>query len=213
MSNLQLRSYVFLDTLQPQHAAFIGTIAQGFMPRVGQASLYVEIVPAIEINRVTDIALKNTNVRPGLQIIERINGLLEVHSDEQSEVRRAGEEILNALGLTVEDRLRPRVLTSQVIRNIDPYHAQLINRTRHGNMIIPGESLFTLECEPAPYVALAANEAEKAAAINILEVRAFGSFGRMYLGGSEADIDVARAAAAAALDGLSGRSMEDARRR
>jgi hypothetical protein len=205
LSNVELRSFVFLDTLQPQHAAFLGTISQGFMPRVGQASLFVEIVPGIEINRVTDIALKNTNVRPGMQIIERINGLLEVHSDEQSEVRRAGEEILQALELKEEDRIKPRILTSQIVRNIDPYHAQLINRTRHGNMIIPGQSLFTLESEPAPYVALAANEAEKAANINILEVRAFGSFGRMYLGGSEADIDVAREAATAALEALSGR--------
>ncbi len=207
MSTIELRAFVFLDTLQAQHAAFLGTISQGFMPRVGQAALYVEIVPAIEINRVTDIALKNTNVRPGMQIIERVNGLLEVHSDEQAEVRRAGEEILSALGLEETDRIKPRVLSSQVIRNIDPYHAQLINRTRHGNMIIPGESLFTLECEPAPYVALAANEAEKAANINILEVRAFGSFGRMYLGGSEAEIDVAREAAVAALEALTGREM------
>ncbi|MGH2544266.1 MAG: hypothetical protein ACRDIB_15845 [Ardenticatenaceae bacterium] len=212
MATLELRSYVFLDTLQPQHAAFIGTISQGFMPRVGQAALYVEIVPAIEINRVTDIALKNTNVRPGLQIIERINGLLEVHSDEQAEVRRAGEEILRALGLQEEDRIKPHVLSSQVVRNIDPYHSQLINRTRHGNMIIPGESLFTLECEPAPYVALAANEAEKVANINILEVRAFGSFGRMYLGGTEAEIDVARDAAIAALEALSGREAGGGRK-
>lgn len=212
MSSIELRSFVFLDTLQPQHAAFIGTVSQGFMPRAGQAALYVEIVPGIEINRVTDIALKNTNVRPGMQLIERVNGLLEVHSDEQSEVRRAGEEILSALKLQETDRLKPRVLTSQVVRNIDPYHAQLINRTRHGNMIIPGESLFTLECEPAPYVALAANEAEKAANINILEVRAFGSFGRMYLGGSEADIDVARQAAIAALEGLTGREVGSAKR-
>jgi hypothetical protein len=211
LANIELRAYVFLDTLQPQHAAFIGTISQGFMPRVGQASLFVEITPGIEINRVTDVALKNTNVQPGMQIIERINGLLEVHSDEQAEVRRAGEEILGALGLNEDDRLKPRVLTSQIVRNINPYHAQLINRTRHGNMIIPGESLFIMECEPAPYASLAANEAEKAANINILEVRAFGSFGRVYLGGSEADIDVGSAAAIAALEGLSGRQKDGGR--
>ncbi|MBA3534644.1 MAG: hypothetical protein H0T73_22220 [Ardenticatenales bacterium] len=208
MSTVELRSYVFLDTLQPQHAAFMGTVAQGFMPRAGQASLFVEIVPGIEINRITDIALKNTNVRPGMQIIERVNGLLEVHSDEQAEVRRAGEEILSALNLKEEDRIKPRVLSSQIVRNINPYHAQMINRTRHGNMILPGQSLFTLECEPAPYAALAANEAEKAANINILEVRSFGSFGRLYLGGEEADIDVGWRAAVAALEGLSGRDKK-----
>jgi hypothetical protein len=208
LSTVELRSYVFLDTLQPQHAAFMGTVAQGFMPRAGQASLFVEIVPGIEINRITDIALKNTNVRPGMQIIERVNGLLEVHSDEQAEVRRAGEEILSALNLKEEDRIKPRVLSSQIVRNINPYHAQMINRTRHGNMILPGQSLFTLECEPAPYAALAANEAEKAANINILEVRSFGSFGRLYLGGEEADIDVGWRAAVAALEGLSGRDKK-----
>ena len=62
-------------------------------------------------------------------------------------------------------------------------------------MILPGQTLFILECEPAAYAALAANEAEKAARINILEVRAFGSFGRVYLGGEERDIDVGYRAA------------------
>ena len=77
-----------------------------------------------------------------------------------------------------------------MIRNISDYHTQLINRTRHGDMIMPGQTLYVLECAPAGYAAIAANEAEKAANINILEVRAFGSFGRVYLGGEEQDIDV-----------------------
>lgn len=204
-SSVELRAYAFLDTLQPQYAAFLGTVAQGFLPRAGQAALYVEISPGIEINRITDIAVKNTDVQPGMQIIERYNGLLEIHSDSQAEVRRAGEEILAALGLQEGDRMRPRIATSQVVRRINPYHAQLVNRTRHGNMLIPGHSLYIMECEPAAYAALAANEAEKAANINILEVRAFGSFGRVYLGGEEADIDVGWRAAVAALEGVSGR--------
>lgn len=204
-SSVELRAYAFLDTLQPQYAAFLGTVAQGFLPRAGQAALYVEISPGIEINRITDIAVKNTDVQPGMQIIERYNGLLEIHSDSQAEVRRAGEEILAALGLQEQDRMRPRIATSQVIRRINPYHAQLVNRTRHGNMLIPGHSLYIMECEPAAYAALAANEAEKAANINILEVRSFGSFGRVYLGGEEADIDVAWRAAVAAIEGITGR--------
>lgn len=204
-SSVELRAYAFLDTLQPQYAAFLGTVAQGFLPRAGQAALYVEISPGIEINRITDIAVKNTDVRPGMQIIERYNGLLEIHSDSQAEVRRAGEEILAALDLQESDRMRPRIATSQVIRRINPYHAQLVNRTRHGNMLIPGHSLYILECEPAAYSALAANEAEKAANINVLEVRSFGSFGRVYLGGEEADIDVGWRAAVAALEAVTGR--------
>ena len=72
-------------------------------------------------------------------------------------------------------------------------------------MILPGQTLYIMELEPAAYAALAANEAEKAANINVLEVRAFGSFGRVYLGGDERDIDVGYRAAEAAIAGVSGR--------
>ncbi|MGH6961814.1 MAG: hypothetical protein ACREE7_15135, partial [Dongiaceae bacterium] len=99
-----LRSYVFLDSLQPQHAAFLGTVAQGFLPLPGDASLWIEIAPGIEINRITDIAVKSTRVKPGMQIIERLYGLLEVHSDSQAEVRAAGAAILRELDLKEEDR-------------------------------------------------------------------------------------------------------------
>jgi hypothetical protein len=205
---MELRSYVFLDNLQPQHAAFLGTIAQGFLPLAGMASLWVEISPGIEINRVTDIAVKSTRVKPGMQVVERLFGLLEVHHEEQGEVRQAGQAILDAIGLKEDDRLKPRILSSQVIRKIDDHQAQLINRMRHGNMIIPGHTLYVLEVEPAAYAALAANEAEKAANINILEVRAVGSFGRIYLGGEERDIDVGYRAAVAALESITGRDTK-----
>jgi len=206
--SVDLRSYVFLDNLQPQHAAFFCTIARGFLPLTGMASLYVEISPGIEINRITDIALKSTNVTPGLQIVERLYGLLEIHSFSQADVRQAGSAILDALELKETDRWKPRVVSSQIIRNIDDHQTQLINRMRHGNMIIPGESMYVMECVPAAYAALAANEAEKAADINILEVRATGSFGRVYLGGEEKDIDVAWRAAEYALEGVEGRDPE-----
>lgn len=205
MSDVVLRAYTFLDSLQPQYAAFLGTVAQGFLPLARDASLYVEISPGIEINRLTDVALKATSVKPGMQIIERYYGLLEVHSPAQADVRAAGAAILAAIGLAETDRLRPKVLSSQIIRRVDDHQAQLVNRSRHGHMLIPGETLYVLELEPAAYAALAANEAEKAAAINILEVRAFGSNGRVYLGGEERDIDVAWRAATAAIEGLAGR--------
>ena len=112
-----------------------------------------------------------------MQIIERYYGMLEVHSPSQAEVRAAGAAILAEIGLTETDRIKPRILSSQIIRRIDDHQAQLINRTRHGQMLIPGQTLYVLELEPAAYAALAANEAEKAAHINILEVRAFGSHG------------------------------------
>ncbi len=204
-TGIELRAYTFLDSLQPQYAAFLGTTAQGFLPLAGEAVLFVEVAPGIEINRLTDVALKATTVKPGMQIIERVFGLLEIHSPEQSETRAAGEAILESLGASVADRLEPKVLSSQIIRRIDDHHAQLINRMRHGQMIIPGQTLYVLECAPAAYAALAANEAEKAANINVLEVRAFGAVGRVYLGGEERDIEVGWRAAVAALEGLDGR--------
>ncbi|HUG88911.1 MAG TPA: hypothetical protein VMP42_09130 [Actinomycetota bacterium] len=202
---IELRAYCFLDSLQPQYAAFLGTVAQGFLPLAGDASVYVEVAPGIEINRLTDVALKSTTVKPGMQIVERYFGMLEVHSPEQAEVRAAGAAILDAIELQEEERIKPRVLSSQIIRRVDDHQAQLINRVRHGEMLIPGQTLYVLECEPAAYAALAANEAEKAAEINILEVRSFGSMGRIYLGGEERDIDVGWQAAVAALEGLEGR--------
>jgi hypothetical protein len=205
VSNIELRAYAFLDSLQAQYAAFLGTVAQGFLPLPGDASLYVEVAPGIEINRLTDIALKSTNVKPGMQIIERYFGLLEIHSPSQAEVRAAGAAILREIGVEESARIKPRVLSSQIIRRIDDHQAQLINRTRHGQMLMGGQTLYVLEMEPAAYAALAANEAEKAARINILEVRSFGSMGRVYLGGEERDIDVGWRAALAAIEGLDGR--------
>lgn len=201
----ELRSYVFIDNLQPQHAAYIGTVALGFLPLPGDTSLWVEVAPGIEINRITDVALKATRVRPAVQFVERLYGLLEIHSSSQGETRAAGQAILDALGVGERDRLKPRVISSQVIRNIDPHQTQLINRNRRGQMILAGQTLYVLEVQPAAYAALAANESEKAALINILQIQAVGIFGRLYLGGEERDIIAASQAALAAIENISGR--------
>ena len=204
---VELRSYVYLDRLQPQHAAYIGTVALGFLPLPGDASLWIEISPGIEINRITDVALKSAVVRPGVQFVERLYGLLEIHSNKQGEVRAAGKAILQALGVSQRDSLKPQVVSSQVIRNIDAYQAQLINRNRRGQLLLEGQTLYVLEVQPAAYAALAANEAEKAALINILQVSAIGSFGRLYLGGEERDIMAGSAAALAAIESVGGRDI------
>ena len=172
----------------------------------------MEIAPGIEINRITDVAVKATSVRPGMQIIERLYGLLEVHSPSQADVLAAGAAILDSLGLKEEDRWKPRILSSQVIHNIDPHHAQLINRMRHGTLLIARQSLFVLEVEPAAYAVIAANEAEKHANINILEVRAFGSFGRIYLGGEERDVVAGHEAAIAAIEATTGKDPAASKR-
>ena len=202
----ELRCYVFIDSLQPQFASFLATVAAGFLPTQHQAALFVEIAPGMDINKVTDVALKATNVTPGMMIIERLYGMLEIHSQSQADVRQAGAAILKDLDLTEDQRIKPKVYSSQVIRNIDDHQTMLINRMRHGNMITPGQSMYVMEVAPAGYAALAANEAEKAANINILEVVTFGSFGRIYLGGEERDIDVAYRAAEAALEAVTGRA-------
>ncbi|BAZ46109.1 hypothetical protein NIES4102_31370 [Chondrocystis sp. NIES-4102] len=202
---VELRSYVYLDRLQSQHAAYIGTVALGFLPLPGDASLWIEISPGIEINRITDVALKSAVVRPGVQFVERLYGLLEIHSNRQGEVKAAGKAILEALGVSQQDSLKPQVVSSQIIRNIDAYQAQLINRNRRGQLLLEGQTLYVLEVQPAAYAALAANEAEKAALINILQVTAVGSFGRLYLGGEERDIIAGSAAALEALANVRGR--------
>jgi len=185
---VDLRTYIFLDSLQLQMASFLSTVSRGYLPVGGQACCIIEIAPGIEINTLTDIALKATNVTPGMQIVERAYGMLEVHSDSQGDTRMAGQAVLNAIEKKEEDRIRPRILTSQLIKNVEDHHAQLINRTRHGMMLLRGDTLFVLEVEPAGYAYFAANEAEKSAHINIVEVTGFGKFGRVYIGGEEAEV-------------------------
>jgi hypothetical protein len=198
---------VYIDRLQSQHAAYLGTESQGFLPLPGDASLWIEISPGIEINRMMDIALKAAMVRPGVQIVERLYGLMEIHSTGQGEVKASGRAVLDYIGASDRDCYKPRIVSSQIIRNIDPHHTQLINRNRRGNMILAGQTLYVLEVEPASYAALAANEAEKSAAINILQISAVGAFGRLYLGGSEQDIKAAEQGVLAALESLPGREF------
>lgn len=204
---VELRSYVYLDNLQPQHAAYIGTVALGFLPLPGDASLWIEVSPGIEINRITDIALKAAVVRPGVLFVERLYGLLEIHSSKQGETKAAGRAILDFLGVTPRDCLKPNVVSSQIIRNIDANQAQLINRTRRGQMLLAGETLYVLEVQPAAYASIAANEAEKAALINILHITSVGSFGRLYLGGEERNIMAAASAVLTTLENLPGREI------
>lgn len=209
MANVELRTYAFLDSMQPQLASQVAATARGFLPVVWQAALYVEIAPGIEINRLTDVAIKTTSVQPGLQTVERAFGLLEVHHEDQGQVLEAGRAILDNLGLAATDRLKPRIVTSETIKDIHDYHSQLINRTsRSANLLLPGEMLYILEVHPAGYAAFAANEAEKAARIKIVEVRGVGAFGRVYFCGDEAEVEVGRDAVHRGLEALDGRPNE-----
>lgn len=198
---MQLRTFTYIDILQPQFTGFLQTVAPGFMPLEQQAALFVEIAPGIAINELTDIALKRTQAIPGMLIVERAFGMLELHHFDQGQVREAGRAILEFLGLSELDRLKPRIVSNEIITGIEGHHSQLINRMRHGNMIGENEALYLLEVQPAGYAAVAANEAEKASPINLLEFLSFGAFGRVWLGGSEENIrEAAKAAEQILLD-------------
>jgi hypothetical protein len=202
---MELRTFIYIDVLQPQLASFLQTVAQGFLPLEGQAALLIEIAPGIAVNSITDAALKQTRVIPGMQIVERAYGLLEVHSFDQGEVRAAGHAMLEKLGTSEKDRLKPRILSEQTITGIEGYHAQLINRMRHGDLITQGQTLYTLEVHPAAYAGIAANEAEKAAHVHLLEVITFGAVGRLWLCGGEAEIAEAARAVQETLAAIDGR--------
>jgi hypothetical protein len=203
-NEFSLRCYCYLDRMQPQYAAFVGTITQGDLPTAGMASLYIEMAPGNEVFRTVDIAVKATAAKPGAQIVEREFGMFEIHSHNQADVLESGRIVLDRLGLNAEDRIRPKVASVQVITNIDPYQAQLLNRWRRGTMLVPGQTLLVVECAPAAYINYACNEAEKAANINVVHVASVGRFGRMWLSGTESEAITARDAAVRALENLEG---------
>ncbi len=205
MAEFTLRAFCLIDRMQPQFAAFEGTVMSGDIPLEGMAELFIEIGPGNEVYRLLDVALKASGARPGSQVVEREYGMLELHSFDPEEVNAAGAAILERAGLEETDRLAPRVASEQLITRLDPYQTQLFNRRRRGSMMVPGETLWVLEVEPAAYVCLAANEAEKAAEISIAEIASVGRFGRLWITGTEAQAAAARGAALAALGALQGR--------
>ena len=66
-----------------------------------------------------------------------------------------------------------------MITMLEPQQAFLVNRNKIGSMALAGESLFVLETPSASYAILAANEAEKAARIKLVDYRMIGATGRL----------------------------------
>ena len=194
----ELRSCIFIDQLQPQTMCYLGTWIKGSLPRSNMAAQVIEIAPGLEIEPLTDVALKHADVRAGVLVVERQFGYLEIHGPT-SGVRAAAAAVLEALGSTERDATRPTVLAAEIVTMLDPQHAFLVNRNKIGSMALPGESLFVLEMQPASYAILATNEAEKAARIKVVDYRMIGATGRVYLAGSESDIHQAADAAQQAL--------------
>ena len=200
-SVMKLRTYVFIDSLQPQLAEYMATVSQGFPPVPGDACLWVEVSPGMAVHRVTDIALKATQVHLTQKIVEREYGSMVIHHRDQSDVISAGHTLLSRMNAQVDDRVQCKVAWTETIRGMSPEHCVLINRqNRMGSMILPEQSMFILETEPAGYIVYAANQAEKAANITLVEVRAVGAYGRLIVSGREADVDEAAAAAIAAVE-------------
>lgn len=195
----ELRSFIFLDRLQPQTMCYLGTWMRGSLPRADVAAQIIEVAPGLDIEPLTDIALKFANVSAGILIVERQFGYLELHGDTSS-VRSAADAVLESLGASADSATKPQILASRIVPRIDRQHAFLINRNKVGSMALPGESMFVLEMQPASYAILATNEAEKAAQIKVVDYRMIGATGRVYLSGSESEVRAAAAAAEAALE-------------
>jgi hypothetical protein len=202
---VELRAFAFIDQLQKQLVGYIGSTARGYYPVAGQAALFMEIAPGIEINSITDAVLKRANVLPGALVVERTYGMLEVHADSPADVKEAGQVVLEYLGLKETDRLKPKILAAETIERTDPFMSQIVNRFRAASMMIADDTMYILECLPAGYAGYAANEAEKAAGVRLIHVTVFGATGRVYLAGTTSEIKAAKAAAEQSLLALSGR--------
>ena len=183
----ELRSFIFLDQLQPQTMCYLGTWVRGRLPRSGVAAQVIEIAPGLDIEPLTDVALKDADVQAGILVTERQFGYLELHGTTDA-VRAAASAVLEALGVSATSATKPQVLASRIITGVDAQHAFLVNRNKLGSMVLPGESLFVFELQPASYAILAANEAEKQARIKIVDYRMIGATGRVYLAGLEDDV-------------------------
>ena len=194
-----LRSYIFLDRLQPQLMCLLGSNARGFLPRHNDAAIVVEVAPGMDIEWLTDVALKHDDVRPGNLVVERQFGYLEFHSHSASSVKSAGAALLEAMGATDKNVLKPEILASKVIDRVDDYHAFLINRSKSGSMLLPGESLYIMEMPTSSYALLVANEAEKSANVRLIDCRFMGPAGRLYLAGTASDVRTAAAVAEAVI--------------
>lgn len=203
-NNLTIRALLQIDRLQPKMAAYTGATVQGSIPLAGDTILLGELAPGNEVFTLVDIALKASRVEATSQIVEREFGFFILRSPINTEVSAAREAILAELGMSLSDRLKPRVESTQIINSVEPYQAQLLNKWSAGSLVVPGQTLGILECAPAAYVAMAANEAEKAANIDIIAVRTVGRYGRFFMSGTESSVEAAMEAATDAISSVDG---------
>jgi hypothetical protein len=207
-SNLTIRALVQIDRLQPKFAAYNGATVQGSIPLAGDTILIGEISPGNEVFSLIDIALKASRVESTSQIVEREFGFFILRSQSNAQVSAARDAMLNEIGQSISDRLKPGVESTQIITSVEPYQAQLLNKWASGSLIVAGQTLGIIECSPAAYIAVAANEAEKSAEIDMVEVRAIGRYGRLFFSGSEDSVKTAIEAACDAIDSVDGKTAD-----
>ena len=205
MSDITIRALIQIDNLQPKFAAYNGATVQGSVPLSGDTVLIGEFAPGNGVFTLIDRALKASSVEATSQLVEREFGFFMLRSPSNAEVRAARDSILSELGASMEDRVKPKVATTQIITSVEPYQAQLLNKWRKGALLVPGQTLGIIECAPAAYISIAANEAEKAADIDIVEVRAVGRFGRLFISGSENSVQTGMEAATTAIEAVDGK--------
>ena len=206
MQDIKIRALMQIDNLQPKFAAYNGATVQGSVPLSGDTVLIGEFAPGNGVFTLIDRALKASSVEATTQLVEREFGFFILRSPSNAEVSAARDAILEALGQTMHDRLKPKLASTQVITSVEPYQAQLLNKWRKGSLVVPGQTLGIIECEPAAYISMATNEAEKAADIDIVEVRAVGRFGRLFISGTENSVHQGIEAATQAIESIDGRS-------
>ena len=204
MSEITIRALMQIDNLQPKFAAYNGATVQGSVPLSGDTVLIGEFAPGNGVFSLIDRALKASSVEATTQMVEREFGFFILRSPSNAEVSAARDAMLAELGALMSDRLKPAISSTQIITSVEPYQAQLLNKWRKGALIVPGQTLGIVECAPAAYISIAANEAEKAAEIDIVEVRAVGRFGRLFISGSENSVITAVEAATRAVEAVDG---------
>jgi ethanolamine utilization microcompartment shell protein EutL len=205
MSGITIRALIQIDNLQPKFAAYNGATVQGSVPLSGDTVLIGEFAPGNGVFTLIDNALKASSVEATSQLVEREFGFFILRSPSNAEISAARDSILAELGASMTDRVKPKVATTQIITSVEPYQAQLLNKWRKGSLLVPGQTLGIIECEPAAYISIAANEAEKAADIDIVEVRAVGRFGRLFISGSENSVQTGINAAIEAIESVDGK--------
>ena len=205
MSGITIRALIQIDNLQPKFAAYNGATVQGSVPLSGDTVLIGEFAPGNGVFTLIDKALKASSVEATSQLVEREFGFFILRSPSNAEISAARDSILAELGASITDRVKPKVATTQIITSVEPYQAQLLNKWRKGSLLVPGQTLGIIECEPAAYISIAANEAEKAADIDIVEVRAVGRFGRLFISGSENSVQTGINAAIEAIESVDGK--------